>query len=373
MSHRHHALVSQRNAEKTKLRIEKSDRKYQQHLDQAHQKLKHSIEDSLERIMHAGKKNFRRGCHYYSSPFSSYNEEIQMETLPIEDKELVPQQEWNVNSSIKFRKPNVVDGLHPQPRMVENLVPIEYFVTRHAPNSSMNEGSRDTTKNVNRIKKFSISNHEENVNKKLERDVPLPHVLQIDKEERHKQVLRNKSDRMIGRNNEKREHKKRDLIRKSSLMSNDASYNNKNDSVVELGDDYYYIGHKARIKYFEDLKSYTKSDFDHKRGITRNKKLLLKKQTSIHEKKINIQLINDERRNQKHLINNRSSTIATSNRIKKKNTFQEKRENDMASSHVKSFDELYNTNWSDYINKDALTNRNETIILSKKNTLKFKF
>ena len=55
-----------------------------------------------------------------------------------------------------------------------------------------------------------------------------------------------------------------------------------------------YFGPKARAKYFVDLKSYTKSDFDHiKNTATRREKVKARKKTRFDHKKRHLQLIKE--------------------------------------------------------------------------------
>ena len=117
MSHagsRHSALVSMKLAAKSKERIAISDQQFRNHIQNASKDLKLSTQASLRRIMEAGSMKFQRKKTYHSSPFSSYDEDSCIEAAPLS----------NVPSKL------AVDLLHPCPKMLATLEPIESYMCR---------------------------------------------------------------------------------------------------------------------------------------------------------------------------------------------------------------------------------------------------
>ena len=409
MSDRHSALVAQRTAEKTFLRRSAADAKFQSRVNTANQAAQQALEASMARIFNAGKQRFTHGRQYHSSPFSSYNTETNIETSALEElpEHRKARDHPSTSTSTSTSTPLTIDLLHPAPKIIDKLVPIEHWLARQTPTTSF-------------VVEINPEDGQEIKIPTLERDVPLVEVLKLDQRQKYLKVLRRKGERVNSRSKEKFQHQQSSGLRKGSLVSFDSTQHakllrskNKKQKQEEQaegktvhGIHTHYFGADARKKYFVDLKSYIKSDFDHQLGSTRKERQRCQKQTVQQEKQLHLTLMNtsgktihrrtsaaadqdiieaDEERDEKKedaaIAKAPSSNTAITGNI---NKWQERRKRALDSSghgnrtttatatattttrRATFLDELHENNWSEYISDQAAINCDETVVLTKK-------
>ena len=440
---RHDALIAHRQANHVQQRIQVADQKFASHVDRAQVQAEAAIQESLQRILHAGKRQFQRKLRYHSSPFSFCDNETSVETSALHDA----REEHSTDDT--STKCNVIDVLHPQPTLIEKSTPIEHFLVRHATSNASGNSMQDirnlmsvtrknrteqppTDKNGTATGSTTATTIDDNDNDNnnnndddndnddkdnnthgtpLHFDAPLTDLLQTDKELRRQEVLERRSLRLATRKKEKFAHQQK-RGRKSSLLSfksfDESSPKSSRASSLNASprlpakkrerrrrqqeetdeDDYAlktedYCGRKARAKYFVDLKSYTKSDFDHiKNTTTRREKVKARKKNCLDHKKRHLQLINesngktqkqDEGSDQElhdetteHDDDETTATVPNTSALSRTKWQEKRKRGHELTNSTRLLDDIQDNSWLDYRSEQAPINRHETILLPQR-------